>query len=88
VQEVDPKSAETQVALAMSALALAFARTLRELASEGDSLAILQRMAQVEHSRLRQTPDAEMAVAIFRFVIQALRNPNVIDQPEDYENNG
>jgi hypothetical protein len=85
VEEVDPKSPEAQVAFAMSALTVAFAQTLRELMPRSDALEILQRKAQVEHTRLRQTPDAEMAVAIFRFVILALRNPAVISQPEDDE---
>jgi hypothetical protein len=83
MQTVDPKSAEAQVALAMAALALSFVRVLREGATEEDPLAVLQRKAQAEHSRLRRTPDAEMAAAIFRFVIQALRDPAMIEQPGD-----
>jgi hypothetical protein len=68
---------------AMAAVAVAVAQTLRELATEDDPLVILQRKAKVEHSRLRQTPGAEMAVAILGFVQDALRNPDVIAQPDD-----
>jgi hypothetical protein len=69
------------MALAMSALAVAVVQTLHELAPQALPLEILQRKATVELTRLRQTPDAEMAVAIFRFVLDALRNPKVIAQP-------
>jgi hypothetical protein len=81
--EVEPNAPEVQTALAMSALALAFVRTLHEIAPQGEPLVLLQRKAQVELTRLRQTPNAEMATAIFRFVIQALQNPDVIAQPND-----
>ena len=81
--EVEPNAPEVQTALAMSALALAFVRTLHEIAPKDEPLVLLQRMAQVELTRLRQTPNAEKATAIFRFVIDALRNPNVIPQPDD-----
>lgn len=83
MQEVDRKSPEAQAAFAMAALAVAFAQTLRELAPRTDSLAILQSKAQVEHSRLRQSPDTEMAAAMLRFVIDALYNPDVLKQPKD-----
>jgi hypothetical protein len=83
MQEVDPKSPEAQTALSMAALAVAFVRTLREIAPRAEPLVILQRMMQGELTRLRQTPDAEMATAIFRFAIDALRNPDVIPQPDD-----
>jgi len=88
-EQVDPagpgqdeaKAPEAQMALAMSALAVAVVQTLHELAPQALPLEILQRKATVELTRLRQTPDAEMAVAIFRFVLDALRNPKVIAQP-------
>jgi hypothetical protein len=83
VQEIDRKSPEAQAAFAMAALAVAFARTLHELAPQSDSLAILQSKAQVEHSRLRQSPDTEVAAAMLRFVIDSLRNPAVLKQPDD-----
>ena len=31
----------------------------------------------------RRFPDAKTAVTIFRHVMEALRNPNVIEQPKD-----
>ena len=83
MQEVDPNSPHVQTALAMSALTIAFVRVLQELAPKSEPLVILQRKAQVELTRLRRTPDAEMATAILGFVIDALRNPTVIDQPPD-----
>jgi hypothetical protein len=79
-------TAEGQTALAMAALAVAFVRTLRQLHEPGppeDPLSILQGKVQISHSQLRQTPGAERAVAISRFVIAALRNPAIIDQPID-----
>jgi hypothetical protein len=83
MEEVNPKSPDVQIALAMAALAVAFADTLQELAPHAEALVILQRKVQVEQARLRQTPDAEMAAAIFGFVRDALRNPDVIEQPDD-----
>lgn len=83
MNEVDPKSPHVQTALAMSALAVALARTLQELFPGEEPLSILQGKVAVETARLRQTPDAEMATAIFRFVRDTLRNPDVIAQPED-----
>jgi hypothetical protein len=68
MEEIDPKSPHVQTALALAALAVAFAETLQELAPRAESLVTLQRKVQVEQSRLRQTPDAEIAVAIFGFV--------------------
>jgi hypothetical protein len=73
---------EVQVALALAALSVAFARVLQELVPNGEPLVLLQRKLQVEQTRLRQTPDAEKGAAIFRFVIDTLRNPNVIEQPD------
>jgi len=83
MDEIDPKSPHVQTALAMSALAVAFARTLQELIPDEDSLSILQGKVAVALTILRQTPDAEPATAIFRVVRDALRNPNVIEQPSD-----
>jgi hypothetical protein len=70
---------DRQVALALAALNVAFARVLQELAPDAEPLVILQRKVQVEQTRLRQTPGAETAVAMFRFVIDTLRNPDVIE---------
>jgi hypothetical protein len=67
----------------MAALAVAFAGTLQELAPHAEALKILQGKVQVAQAKLRQTPDAEFAAAIFGFVRDALRNPNVIPQPSD-----
>jgi hypothetical protein len=80
------KTPEAQTALALAAVAVSFVRTLREMREPGppeDPLLILQGKLQISHSRLRQTPDAQRAVAISRFVIDALRNPAIIDQPPD-----
>jgi hypothetical protein len=81
--EIDPKSTESQVAYAMAAMAAAFAQTLRELCPDEDALSILQRKVAVEDTRLRHTPDADVAVAMFRFVRDALRNPEIIAQEDD-----
>jgi hypothetical protein len=83
MDEIDPKSPHVQTALAMSAVAVAFARTLQELIPDEDALAILQSKAAVGLTILRQTPDAEIATAIFRFVRDRLCDPNVIEQPAD-----
>lgn len=72
-----------QVALAMSALAVAVVNVLQALAPDEDLLAVLQSKAVVELSRLRRTPDASVAVALFSFVEQSLRNPDVLEQPPD-----
>lgn len=82
MNEVDPKSPHVQTALAMAALAVAFADTLKELLPHDEGLAILQGKVQVAQAKLRQTPDAEMAAAIFGFVRDALRNPDVIEQSD------
>ena len=71
---------------AMAALAVAFVQTLREMQEPGpreDPLLILQGKVQRSHTQLRETPGAERAVAISRLVIDALRNPAVIDQTID-----
>jgi hypothetical protein len=85
MDEPDRNITEDQVALTLAALSVAFARVLQELEllPHDEPLVILQRAVQVEQTRLRQTPGAETAVAMFRFVIDALRNPDVIGQPED-----
>ena len=83
MDKVDRTTIELQVGLAVAALASAVANTLRKSGPHEDVLVTLQRKAQVEHTRLRQTPDAEMAVTIFRRVIEALRNSNVIEQSKD-----
>jgi hypothetical protein len=83
MQGVDPHLPEVQTALALSALALAFVRVLEELAPESEPLAILQSKVQVELTRLRQTPESQPATDMFRLVIETLRNPNVIRQPDD-----
>lgn len=83
MDEIDPKSPHRQTALAMAALAVCFADTLEELAPRTEPLLILQRKVQVAQAQLRQTPDAEVAAAIFSFVRDALRNPDVIRQPAD-----
>jgi copper(I)-binding protein len=83
MDEIDPKSPHVQTALAMAALAVAFADTLEELAPRAEALLILQRKVQVAQAKLRQTPDAEVAAAIFGVVRDALRNSNVIKQPDD-----
>jgi hypothetical protein len=81
MEKIDPP--HDQTALAMAALAVAFAGTLQELAPGAEALVILQRKVQVAQAKLRQTPDAEIAAAIFRFVRDALRNPDIIEQPDD-----
>jgi hypothetical protein len=83
MEQIDPKSPHVQTALALSALAVAFAQALRELIPDEDALAILQSKVAVELKRVDRTPDAEIATAIFRFVRDRLRDPNVIEQPAD-----
>jgi hypothetical protein len=79
----DKEAIFRQTSLAMAALAVAFAKTLEELFEPDEPLLILQRKVQGEQTRLRQSPDAGEAAAMFRFVIDALRNPDVIEQPKD-----
>jgi hypothetical protein len=81
VDEPDGKIQE--IALALAALSVAFARVLQELAPNAEPLVLLQRKLKIEQTRLRQTPNAEAAVTIFRFVIDTLQNPDVIEQPND-----
>jgi hypothetical protein len=83
MEDIDPKSAHAQTALAMAALAAAIADTLQQLWPDEEPLAALQTKAQVQLSKLRQTPNPETAVAIFRFVCDSMRNPDVLRQPED-----
>lgn len=72
-----------QTQLAMAALAVSFAKTLEEFGDHEPVLVTLQRKAQGEQTRLRQTQGATEAAGMFRFVIDSLRNPSVIQQPED-----
>ncbi len=81
--EIDPKSTEAQVAYAMAAMAAAFAQTLQELSPDEAAFSVLQRKVAVEYTRLRHTPDADVALAMFRFVRDALRNPEIIAQEDD-----
>jgi hypothetical protein len=83
MEQVDPRSPHVQTALALAALAVAVAHTLQEFLPGGEALETLQRKAAGEQTRLRQTPDAEMATAIFGFVRDTLLNPDVIAQPEN-----
>jgi hypothetical protein len=83
MDELDVSSTEAQTALALAALTVAFVRVLQEPEPREEPLVILQRKLQGEHTRLRQTPDSEKAVAMLRFVIDSLRNPDVITQPND-----
>jgi hypothetical protein len=83
MEDIDPKSPHVQTALAMAAMAAAFADTLQELWPDEDPLAVLQTKAEVQLTNLRQTPNAETAVAIFRFVRDSLRNRGVLRQPEN-----
>jgi hypothetical protein len=78
MDESDRTTIELQVGLAVAALASAIANTLRESVRHEDALVTLQRKAQVEQTRLRRTPNAEMAATIFRHVTEALRNSDVI----------
>jgi hypothetical protein len=83
IEQVDPNSPHVQTALAMAALAVAVVRTLQELIPNEDALGILQSKVAVEVTRLRRTPDAEMATAIFRFVRDTLRNSDIVEQSLD-----
>jgi hypothetical protein len=76
-------SIEVQTQLALAALAVSFAKTLQECGPHEPVLVTLQRKVQGEQTRLRQTPDAEVATAMFRFVIKSLRDPGIIEQPND-----
>jgi hypothetical protein len=81
MEEIDPQSPHVQTALAMAALTVAFADTLQELWPDDEPLAVLQTKVAVAQAKLRRTPNAEIATAIFRFVRDALQNPDVIAQP-------
>jgi hypothetical protein len=76
--------AHRQTALALAALAVAFAETLKELLpDEEEALTTLQRKSHVVQTKLRQTPGGDAAAEMFRFVIDALQNPDIVDQPSD-----
>jgi hypothetical protein len=81
--EIDTATTEGQTALALAALTLAFVHVLQEIGEDEEPLVTLQRKIQVEQTRLRQTPGADKAVDMLRFVIHALRNPDLIKQPDD-----
>jgi hypothetical protein len=86
MEGIDPTSPHRQTALAMAALAVAFAKTLQEAEpDEEEVLVTLQRNVKIAHTQLRQTPDAETAAAILDFVQAMLRNPELIAQPVDDE---
>jgi hypothetical protein len=86
MEGIDPKSPHRQTALAMAALAVAFAKTLQEVEpDEEEVLVTLQRNVKIARTQLRQTPDAETAAAILGFVQAMLRNPELIAQPVDDE---
>ena len=72
-----------QIELALAALTLAFVGVLQDLVPSGEPLPLLQRKMQVQQTRLRETPGAETAITMFRFVIDKLRDPQIIEQPED-----
>lgn len=81
---LEPGSQEEQFALALSAIAVAFAKTLRRLDPDEDALITLQRNLVGSVAELRRTPGSERAaMPIVRFVRDSLRNPDIIDQPED-----
>lgn len=74
-EKLDPQS--RQIALAMTSLAVAFAKTLRDLLppdTEPDALEVLQRQLKVVNTKLRQTADAKIATDILRFVQERLTN--------------
>jgi hypothetical protein len=84
IEQVDhPNSPHVQTALAIAALTVAVVRTLQELIPDEDALPILQSKVAVEVARLRRTPDAETATAIFRFVRDTLRNSDIVEQSLD-----
>jgi hypothetical protein len=85
MEGIDPTSPHRQTALAMAALAVAFARTLQEVDPDEEVLVALQRNVKIAHTLLRQTTDAETAAAILDFVQAMLRNPELIAQPMDDE---
>jgi hypothetical protein len=85
MEGIDPTSPHRQTALAMAALAVAFAKTLQEAEPDEEVLVTLQRNVKIVQTQLRQTPDAETAAAILGFVQAMLRNPELITQPVDDE---
>jgi hypothetical protein len=80
--ELDSKSPHYQTALAMAALAAAIAATMQELWPDEEPLSVLLTKAQVQLTNLRQNPNAEGAVAIFRLIRDSLRNADEVRQPE------
>jgi hypothetical protein len=86
MEGVDPESPHRQTALAVAALAVAFAKTLQEVEpDEEEVLVSLQRNLKIAYTQLRQTSDAKTAAAILGFVQAMLRNPEIIAQPVDDE---
>jgi hypothetical protein len=84
--EADRESLRTQVGMAMASLAAAFADTLQELFPGASPAAVLDRKVQVQLAKLRQFPDvADVAdvAQILRIVRDALRNPDILPQPND-----
>lgn len=79
--DIDPESTDFQIALAMTALAHAFARTLEEIAPRHEALDTLQGKTSFALRQLRRSPQAQRATAIFQYVHDALRDPDIIRQP-------
>lgn len=80
---IDLDSPDMPYALALATVAAAFAKTLRELTQDEDALVAIQRNLVVAAGPLRETPMNERALQMVYFVRDSLRNPNVIDQPDD-----
>jgi hypothetical protein len=78
--------AKTQVGLAMSAMAMAFVQTLREINPDPkrteDVLAVLQRKVSVQYALLRQAPNAEAARSIFSVVRDTFRDLKITEQDD------
>lgn len=77
------EESDLQVALALAAVTVSLTRALQRVAADEDPLTTVQRAMQLGLTRLRQTPDSERALAIYRFVLHALRDPEIIEQPDD-----
>lgn len=82
MSDIDPESVDFQMALALTALTYAFVRTLQDVPSQQDPLVLFQRNLVAGIRMLKHTPHAHRATDIVRYVRDALRDPDIIRQPE------
>ena len=81
INELPPD--DQQMALVMTAMVLTMVTALQELLPTGDDpLAVVQSKMAPVLTKLRNSPGFERPTNVFRYVREALRDPNIIPQPE------